>query len=86
MGRNLPRKRKNWRPWNSEGGDEMSKILIRLPRRAVEQIKYLARREDRSQQKCVERILIPALAELAEQAYQRDLSMAQRALTAKGDR
>lgn len=72
----MPRKRKTWRPWDSEGGEEISKILIRLPRRAVEQIKYLARREDRSQQKCVERILIPALAALAEEAYQRDLSMA----------
>lgn len=78
MGDKLPRKKKTWRPWDSEGGDEISKILIRLPRRAVAQLQYIARSQDRSQQKCVERILIPALAELAEQSYQRELSMAPR--------
>lgn len=57
------------RPWDVENGSGRRLINVRLPSRALAQARYIAEREDRSQQKIIERILVPALEHQAEELW-----------------
>lgn len=49
-------------------------IILRLPLRTVAQLRYIAAREERTQQKCLDRILLPAIERQAEELWDQEMS------------
>ena len=64
--------RKKKRPWDVDSPDVRKAMMLRLSRRTLAQVRYIAEREDRSQQKVIERILLPAIEHQAEELWIRE--------------
>lgn len=62
--------RKEKRPWDTESTATRKAIILRLPLRTVAQLRYIAAREERTQQKCLDRILLPAIERQAEELWE----------------
>ncbi len=61
--------RKEKRPWDTESAAVRKVISLRLPLRTLAQLRYIAAREERTQQKCLDRILLPTIERQAEELW-----------------
>ncbi len=61
--------RKEKRPWDTDDADKLKPISLRLPQRTLTQLRYIADREERTKQKVIDRILLPALDHQAEELW-----------------
>jgi hypothetical protein len=59
------------RPWDQEGSSERIMFGVRIPRRVVLQLDYLAGSEERSRQWVFERQVAPLIEHLAEDLWTR---------------
>ena len=61
--------RKEKRPWDVASPDVRKARIMRFPLRTLAQLRYIAAREERTQQKCLDRILLPAIERQAEELW-----------------
>lgn len=59
-------------PWDQEGSNRRIMFGVRIPRRAVLQLDYLAGSEERSRQWIFERRVLPLIERLAQKQWARE--------------